>query len=147
MISTYFYELYSTLNKKNKSVEASTTASVSYSNGDFILVNRSGSEISTANVGSFSKNGLFTFSEDMTALVIANISGKTVSENRAWINLIRASDSYKYDSSIEYGTYVTCSMHKIIKIKKGEQIALALVGGFNMNSGGFTSNMAVIRLD
>ena len=129
------------------SVEASTTVSVPYSRGDFILVNRSGSEISTANVGSFSKNGLFTFSDDMTALVIANISGQTGSENRAWINMIRTSDSYKYGSSIEYGTYVTCSIHKIIKAKKGEQIALCLIGGFTMNSGGFTSNMAVIRLD
>lgn len=61
--------------------------------------------------------------------------------------LIRTSDSHKYDSSIEYGTYVTCSIHKNIKIKKAEQIALALAGGLNMNSGGFTSNMAVIRLD
>ena len=139
--------LNSTLNKKNKSVSVRTDASVPYYANEFICVNRTNTDVTNSTVGTFSKNGLFTFVEDMTALFVASISGRTDSTGRIWLNLVRYSDNYKYDSNIIYGGYATCTFSTVIKAKKGEQIVLGTVEKFQMNSGGFTSNMAVIRLD
>ena len=139
--------LNSALNKKNKSVSVRTDASIPYYANEFICVNRTNADVTTPNVGTFSTNGLFTFAEDMTALFVANISGSPYSTNRIWLDLVRYSDKYKYDSNITYGGFGTCTFNTVIKAKKGEQIALSTAEEFKMNSGGFASNMAVIRLD
>ena len=139
--------LNSTLNRKSKSVSVRTDASIPYYANEFICVNRTKADVTTPNVGTFSTGGLFTFAEDMTALFVASISGRPDSTGRIWLNLVRYSDNYKYDSNIIYGGYATCTFSTVIKAKKGEQIALGTVEKFQMNSGGFTSNMAVIRLD
>ena len=139
--------LYSTMNRKSKSVSVRTDASIPYYANEFICVNRTNADVTTPNVGTFSTSGLFTFAEDMTALFVASISGRPDSTGRIWLNLVRYSDNYKYDSNIIYGGYATCTFNTVIKAKKGEQIALGTVEKFQMNSGGFASNMAVIRLD
>lgn len=139
--------LNSTLNKKNKSVSVSTGALVPYKTNEFVCVNTTNTDVTTPNVGTFSTNGLFTFAEDMTALFVASINGSPYSTNRIWINLVRYSDNYKYDSNITYGGFGTCTFNTVIKAKKGEQIGLSTAEEFKMNSGGFMSNMAVIRLD
>lgn len=139
--------LYSTLNRKSKSVSVRTDASIPYYANEFICVNRTKADVTAPNVGTFSTSGLFTFVEDMTALFVASISGRPDSTGRIWLNLVRYSDNYKYDSNIIYGGYATCTFSTVIKAKKGEQIALDTVEKFQMNSGGFASNMAVIRLD
>lgn len=140
-------ELNSTMNRKSKSVSVRTDASIPYYANEFICVNRTNADVTTPNVGTFSTSGLFTFAEDMTALFVASISGRPDSTGRIWLNLVRYSDNYKYDSNIIYGGYATCTFNTVIKAKKGEQIALGTVEKFQMNSGGFASNMAVIRLD
>lgn len=139
--------LNSALNKKNKSVSVSTGALVPYKTNEFVCVNRTNTDVTTSTVGTFSKNGLFTFAEDMTALFLASINGSPYSTNRIWIDLVRYSDNYKYDSNITYGVFGTCTFNTVIKAKKGEQIALRTAEEFKMNSGGFASNMAVIRLN
>lgn len=139
--------LNSALSKKNKSISVHTDAPVPYYANEFICVNRTNTDVTTSTVGTFSKNGLFTFAEDMTALFVASISGRPDNTGRIWLNLVRYSDNYKYDSNIIYGGYATCTFSTVIKAKKGEQIALGTVEKFQMNSGGFASNMAVIRLD
>lgn len=146
-LQTKMDSLNSALNKKSKSVSVRTDASIPYYANDFICVNRTNADVTTPNVGTFSTNGLFTFAEDMTALFVASISGRPDSTSRIWLNLVRYSDNYIYDSNIIYGDYVTCTFNTVIKAKKGEQIALGTVEKFQMNLGGFTSNMAVIRLD
>lgn len=139
--------LNSTMNMKSKSVSVRTDASIPYYANEFICVNRTNADVTTLNVGTFSTGGLFTFAEDMIALFVASISGRPDSTGRIWLNLVRYSDNYKYDSNIIYGGYATCTFSTVIKAKKGDQIALGTVENFRMNSGGFTSNMAVIRLD
>lgn len=146
-VAAQLLALNSTLDKKNKVVFVRTDASIPYYASEYICVNRTKTDVTTPNVGTFSTGGLFTFAEDMTALFVASISGRPDSTGRIWLNLVRHSDNYKYDSNIIYGDYATCTFSTVIKAKKGEQIALGTVEKFQMNSGGFASNMAVIRLD
>lgn len=97
-------------------------------------------------LGDFDMNGRFTFSDSMTALVVATISGQSSGTSRAWIKLQGVSSGYVYDSCISYGTYNTCVICKTIIVRKGEDIGLRTTEAFHLNSGGFMSTMDIIRL-
>lgn len=142
-------KLNSTLASKNTFIQVSSNIQLdsAYKVGDYIWLNRTGANVYNE-LGVFDGNGLFTFADDMTALVMASISGRPDNtDNRMWIQLIDYDNNSMIDTSISYGTFNTCNICKVISASKDQRIGLCVYSPFYINKGGFVSSMTIIRLN
>ena len=113
---------------------------------DYICLNRTGANVYNE-LGVFDGSGLFTFADDMTALITVSVSGQpNNTDNRMWIQLNDYGNKSIIDVSVSYGTYNTCNISKVISASKNQKIGLCTYAPFYINKGGFVSNMTVIRL-